>query len=556
MQMGSFYKIILIFFITLICGVGYSSNENTNTEEYCKELYDSAVKEYKANNYVKSLEHLVKVQAIAENNNFFILQIRSLNIIAVIYMKSLDYEKAMEYYMMAYRIAIRESGKEYQTESNKILNNIAYLYSLNKDYDKAKEYVAKACSGALQLQDSLYAGVFATNLAIFANRVGNLEEAEKYLDIAATMLKETDVSEQFDEKLTRINNLFLKGEYNKAEQLALSLLNQKLKVSSNAQAECLLKLSQIYQQKKSFKKAIESAKEALNTCREMPFVIEVYEHLSKLYQDVDDPYLSIQYLDSVIIAKDSYNKTVDMAKVTINQVKFDLINSEKALAESRAKQKAERILFIFILIFIIILAGILIWVFRIQSIRNKQRKQITELELIQEKNQKLILGQELKEKETASLLERERLSNEINVKNKQLTAKILSQTNNNELIKDIIKELSEIPSSKENPMLDAVIRKLKMQLSNSLEWSAFLDYFEQINPALLESLQRIHPNLSVNNMQLLSCIYLNLDTKKIAYLLNISTEACRKKKQRLANKMGIHVGELYDYVANIAKSSL
>jgi len=67
-------------------------------------------------------------------------------------------------------------------------------------------------------------------------------------------------------------------------------------------------------------------------------------------------------------------------------------------------------------------------------------------------------------------------------------------------------------------------------------------------PSLLVFLKNSYPNLTINDIQLLTCIYLELDTPKIAHLLNISTEACRKKKQRLASKMKMQVSDIHDYL--------
>ena len=220
------------------------------------------------------------------------------------------------------------------------------------------------------------------------------------------------------------------------------------------------------------------------------------------------------------------------------------------MTENKAKQKAERMLFIVVIISIFLLAMILIWVLRIQSIRNKQRKQITELELEKSKNQKLILEQQLKEHETLTLLEQERFNTEIDAKNRQLTAQVLLQANRKEMIQEIIQILSIVPQQSKVSELDSVMFSLKQQLKEAERWNDFFIHFEQINPSFISLLKEKHPDINDNDIRLLSYIYLNLDSKKIAELLNISFDSFRKKKQRLANKMGIETTELYTHLVN------
>ena len=45
--------------------------------------------------------------------------------------------------------------------------------------------------------------------------------------------------------------------------------------------------------------------------------------------------------------------------------------------------------------------------------------------------------------------------------------------------------------------------------------------------------------------------YLNFNTKEIASLLNISLDSCKKKRQRLASKLGIDTTQLHNYLLSI-----
>jgi hypothetical protein len=570
MRFFNFYKILLL--ISFI----YINESHGNSLVYYQNILEQSGKEYMAGNYAKSLEYLIEVKTFAEVNNHIELQMHALNNMGIVYTGILDYEKAIECYLEAYQIAIKEQDKRLEMT---ILSNISELYSINNEPDKAKEYVEKAFEGAIQIKDSLRAGRYAINFASFANQTGDLIQAEKYIDIAMSMLEGQtgDPSLLIITKLAKVENLYLKKEYNKAEQLAVEALDEVYKIKNNElKLENLLLLSKINQQKNNIPKAINYAKECFDYQPKLPVLIEIYQQLSDLSRMSNSLALALEYQDLAVLMKDSLAKITDMSRVANNQIRFDLINSEKELAENRAKQKSERKFFIFATTFVIILILILLWIFRIRSIKNKQYKIISELELDKGKNNKLLLEQQLKEQETLALLaqeqlnneklllrqqlheqevlsslEQERLNNEIDLRNRQLMSKILFQSERNELIKEIVDTLSSIPDYGENKILYSVIRQLKLQLKESSDWDSFLTYFEQINPSFVSCLKKHHPDLTINEIRLLSYMYLNLDTKEISKLLNITPNYCRKKKQRISKKINIPTSDIYDYIINL-----
>lgn len=72
-----------------------------------------------------------------------------------------------------------------------------------------------------------------------------------------------------------------------------------------------------------------------------------------------------------------------------------------------------------------------------------------------------------------------------------------------------------------------------------MEWKDFTTYFEQTNGQFLQQLKHLHPTLTANELRYLSLVYINLSSKEIALLLNITPEYCKKKKQQVARKMGL-----------------
>ncbi len=592
MKKKALYKILLFFCILFIYGEGDGNNTtpNPNTQEHCKYLFDLAEKERINENYGKALEYLTEATGLAENNGWLDLKRQSLVTIGFVYQNMMDYDKAIDYYLEVYQIAIQLSDKIGEIDA---LNNIACIYQNNEKLEECRKYMKKSYDIALEINDTARIITLANNLALIYIRMENIAMVEKYLAISFSFLEKVkDEVGMLDAQIVKVELLILKEDYNEAEQWGLFVLEQDAAMEYNPEQfktiafynlkpRILMLLSTVYQKKNNLDKAIYYAKESLMNHPALSEKIDIYQQLSDLFHEKRSYELALQYKDSVLVKKDELHTVSTVRSLVNSQIKLDLLTSEKELAKNKAEQKAERIVFISILIFVIILAIILIVTFRIQSIRNRQRKQITELELEKEKNKKQIMEQETKEKETLALLEQERLNNEkllleeklekqetlalleqerlnneIELKNKQLTARILFQSNRSKLIKELITTFSEVSSEQEIYTLNPIVQKLNVQLKDSEDANNFLIQLEQVNPSLVSPLKEKHPDLSLDDIRFLSYLYLYSDIKKVAHLFNITLDACRKRKERIATKVGIKTVDLYKYLLDIMRSSI
>ena len=549
------FRIFLLWIFTCLFFDVYADNKT-----YYNQLFNSYKEEYINKNYSKSLEYLLEMKQMAEKNNWKDAQMYVLSDIGLLYTNIFEYDKAMQCYLESYDIAISIKNKEGEVI---VLNNIGWQYSLEGNYEKSKEYVMKAYNIAVSINDSLRIGQMAMNLADSYQESSHraIDSAEKYIDIALDMLKNQDNPIGMPHAVAiKMENLYLREKYKEAEVLALNYLKifPELLID-DIKARFFLVLSKIYYKQENIQEALYYAHQALNAVPALTNIAGVYSHLSDLYKNENNFPLSLLYKDSAMIVKDSLVKINEMDRIINNQIRTDLLSSEKKLIKNQLKQQTDRRLFTFLIIFIFILACVIIWILRIQSVKNKQGKiisenqrQIAELELDKEKNRQRLLEQQLKEQETMSLLEQEKLNNEIEAKNRQLTAKVLFQTNRNKLIDEIIGVFLQNPELMESPTIKSLYQQLKMERQESVN-NGFLVYFEQLNPAFLSSLKEKHSGLTANDIRMLSYIYLNLSSKEIANLLNVLPDSLKKKKQRLATKLGIDTTELYNYLTNIEK---
>jgi hypothetical protein len=163
-----------------------------------------------------------------------------------------------------------------------------------------------------------------------------------------------------------------------------------------------------------------------------------------------------------------------------------------------------------------------------------------------------VLEKQLYAKEAFSLLEQERLKNEIEKRNQKLAAKALQVSARNELLKEVINSLSSQTEVSKNVFLSRKVAELKNLLKSDTEWESFLTHFEEVNHTFISKLKKQHPKLTANDIRYISYLYMNLTNKEIASLFNITPEASRKRKERISSKMELKYNlDLYTHISGI-----
>ena len=544
----------LTFFLFLCLFTGIAAK--ANTIEYCDSLIQKGVDAMWKKEYIKSLELLTEAKSLAEKNRWYKQQFLAINNIGANYYSMLDYGEALNHYLESYTIAVKELDPQHEMV---VLNNIAIIYSKEENYKEAREYFKKAYDIAKENKDYIKVGLYAMNLGNVANETHNLKEAKAYIMESFPYLKGNPELLILAQIALAENDLQM-GNARQAREKAEQLYKTTKNLDYNDTGISLLQIiSKSYLDEKNYNAAITTAKKILTHNPNLEAKKTVYDLLSKIYLESKFYKEALQYKDSVITTEKEFNEKKNGDLLANNKVKFEIQNYKNQISINEEKLSAERKLFYSILTAIIAIVTIIILSLRNMSAKDKQRKLIAErneqaiaLELEKEKNENLLLEKQIREKETTSLLEQERLKNEIEARNRKLSAKALYLSGRNTLIEDVIASLSKIPELSKNTSLSAHIKTLKDHLKTDDEWDSFITHFEEVNQGYLNRLKTLHPSLTANDIRFICYIYMNLSTKEIASMLNITLEACRKRKERIAAKMELKdSSHLYDYLSVI-----
>jgi len=126
-------------------------------------------------------------------------------------------------------------------------------------------------------------------------------------------------------------------------------------------------------------------------------------------------------------------------------------------------------------------------------------------------------------------------------------AELLTQTSfiiqKNELILKLKEMVDEFCARNHQRALLPLYQKMNTLLANHLDtegdWKMFLIKFEQKHKSFFKTLKSQHPQLTNNDLRLCACLKLNMETKDIASLMNLSVRAVENNRYRLRKKLNL-----------------
>lgn len=489
--------------------------EAANKKEYslALEYYNEALTLSKTHNWVKEMW-------AAKHNS------------GMIYGEVSNNGEALKQYREA--LEVLEGHKEFGEQKVITLMHIGNIHSSEKEYKEGIKYFEKAHEMAKKEAGDKIIKVTALSLANNYNTEKyNLEEAGRILQ----KVKKPVGNATYDNGwyIVYSENLLLRNNVSGAKKIVDSLLPIVLQKKDESCFYCIVTVSaMIYKKSGEFDKAIKYLKIGLNEPLEVGARITLLEQLIGLYRLKKEYNLASVYSDSIIVYKDSLLNSVNHELYETNKVKLKIKDYQNDLKINEEKIEAERKFFFLLIIFGFILVFLIYRSYRLKGIKQKQ------VRIIAENNERI------------NSLEFDNLNNDIAEKNRKLFAKALYMSGRDEFIKEATESLLKIPEIKKDPELLKCIGSLEQELNTEDKWGEFIAYFEEVNPEFLSAIKEKHPNLSSNDIRFICYTYMNINIKEISTILNISYDACRIRKQRISEKLGLDKDvSLYDYVRNI-----
>ncbi|MDX2415821.1 MAG: triple tyrosine motif-containing protein [Bacteroidales bacterium] len=192
-------------------------------------------------------------------------------------------------------------------------------------------------------------------------------------------------------------------------------------------------------------------------------------------------------------------------------------------------------------------------------IDRRYRKSKKDFELIKQSEVDEISGKldslTQEKKEEIERLQSDKHQTEIGHKNAELASSTMNLINKNIFIAQIKSNLTSISKkSKSDEVKDELSRikkEIDKNISNDEDWDQFTFHFNRVHGDFSRRLTSDFENLSAQDLRLSSYLRLNLSTKEIAHLLNISVRGVEISRYRLRKKLKLERNEnLAEFILN------
>ena len=128
----------------------------------------------------------------------------------------------------------------------------------------------------------------------------------------------------------------------------------------------------------------------------------------------------------------------------------------------------------------------------------------------------------------------EALNVEIDARNRELATSTMNVVQKNELLMDIRTRLEQVTKLQDLP---AVLARIDKSITSKKDQKAFEDAMEYTDQEFLKRIKSAYPKLTSGDLRLCLYLRLNLSSKEIAPLLNISPRSVEIKRYRLRKKL-------------------
>ncbi len=369
------------------------------------------------------------------------------------------------------------------------LRDLGYMYRLQENFPAAKDNYLQALDLARQLEDPFGMAQTKENLAELA---------------------------------------FLDGQYEEALKLYREAFEQHQEINDTySVAQAQIGIAEVLTQRGAYSTALSELEKAERffTDIDAPIALRlVYKGYHKVYEQSGRPDLALSFYKKFDVIQDSLDSVTKTRQLEELQLIYNIEKKDQEIAllakDIQVGQLRRRLLTIGLLA-TFLLGALLAYM---QFMRRKRERRL-------EEERHLRQAAELEK----NRLEKERLERE-------LASQVLQLCRKNELLASLkgeITDLKEQSHATDKSGLRRLERSIQSDIQSDDDWRQFLATFEKVHPDFLAQLRRHVTRLSPAEQRLTCLLKMNLSSKEIATLLNISDEGVKKARYRLRKKLDL-----------------
>ena len=434
-----------------------------------------------------------------------------------------------------------------ELEIAKTRNNIANVYAKINNTKLALENYNKSFYIIRKLGETKYYSSFYLNISHLYTKIGEIDTALVLLKKVKILYKEEGLA-----------NITVPAKYNSSmadcylfkNKLDSALYYYKI---ANALAEkgnlkffletayyqtsmIYLRLDKYNQAEKYFLKSLKLSLKSGNLENQS----NAYKGLNSLYTETRKFRLASKYMNEYVTIKDSLYKKGSIARIEELRLLYNLETKNKEitlleknnkialLKSENANAKTKQILYLIIILIMVIIS-------------------ISFILIIQAR--KKLLSSKLEQNE----LKNSYLKKEIQFKTTQLTDFALYIIKRNDFFREITNHLKKLKKKAPNDIL-ADIRNIeeliKYSINISKDRKEFNSQVELVNQEFYERIENKYPELTKNERNIAILLKLNLSSKEIASILNVSSKSIDNYRYNIRKKLKLAPKEDLNKILN------
>lgn len=509
-------------FLFFTCSIVFSQiKEDQNPNERAFILIKKS-KESTEKNRLESLSYLQ--EALKYENSVSDSTLRTMyNQAGLLYQSGESLYMSLNYF---YR-ELELQNKIDKRESFFVLNNIGGCYYLLGNYKKARKFWEESLVGFEHYLKSnkntskvIEASIIYNNLAVLENIEGNYAKALEMLKEFQLNNKMTNDTINMILAHENLADVYLKLKNNNEayQQLWKASFLAKKKDLSYDQANLFYKLGETYfsdlMMSDSSKYYLDKAYELSEKHGYVDVQLNSSQELVKFFEKKKDYQQAFYYLSKAKSLSEEVINNENVKKVNRLELEFNEKVKQNDLIEYQNKRERFFVLGIF---FLLLFSMIIFLMFKLQ--KSKTLKRIAENKL---------------------------LSQELELKNKELTNNAMQILQTNEILETTHKDLRVLKEKNNiginDRMLSKIISDLKLgrQGFNKKE---FEKVFMETNEEFYKKLLNDFPNLTKNEIRLCAFLRMNLSSKEISAITQQSPHSIVVARSRLRKKIDLAEGE-------------
>ena len=410
---------------------------------------------------------------------------QAINNVAGVLVMQKKFALALPYYKDALRLNTDLKDSAQMTNN---LVNLGITFEELEQFDSAIFYYNKTLAICNQIGDRATKAVVLGSLGNVSRKTKNYQQAVVYYSEALALNKLLGTNDRLVENQVDMGKTYiLLRELDKAEEILLAALRKAKEINTKSYTNRAYNaLAELYEARSDYRKA--------------------YQYKS-LFSDLNDTLFNQESSKKIMELNIKYESEKKAQQIALHEKEIEVLN-EKAKVDQLRKSVLGGGL----------VASMLIGGLAFYSIRQKLNQQKAE---------------RAKEKED--------YEKDLAFKKKELAIHTLHLVQKSELLESIHEKLEELkkePDANKNA-IRRLVQLIKNDYQTEKDWQNFKSYFEQVHEHFDAKLREHFNDLTHHEIRLATLLKMNLSTKEIAAILNISPDSVNKARYRLRKKLNL-----------------